>query len=274
MSDPPFDLMNGEELLLTARPHPLAMLGLMLFWLALAAAGVVFFGWYPEIQARLIALLGWDIVAHYGYDAIWFVAILLPLVIMAVFRINFGYVLTLILLVAGNIAIKWKVEPWLGMKESGMENLMLIAVGVIGVIGVELFRRGHRYYITTHRIVARFGSLRVSERSTLYSKIDDLILQQSILGKLLGFGTVIPVTGTGLVMGQDLALAGAGAGGGKAGVNAGLFVAGGKAKNVPRELSIYVLYRISDPDEARNIILEEMQARERPRRRRTDESTA
>ena len=274
MSDPPFDLMNGEELLLTARPHPLAMLGLMLFWLALAAAGVVFFGWYPEIQARLIALLGWDIVAHYGYDAVWFVAILLPLVIMAVFRINFGYVLTLILLVAGNIAIKWKVEPWLGMKESGMENLMLIAVGVIGVIGVELFRRGHRYYITTHRIVARFGSLRVSERSTLYSKIDDLILQQSILGKLLGFGTVIPVTGTGLGMGQDLALAGAGAGGGKAGVNAGLFVAGGKAKNVPRELSIYVLYRISDPDEARNIILEEMQARERPRRRRTDESTA
>lgn len=274
MSDAPFELMNGEELLLETRPHPFAMSGLMLFWLALGAAGVVFFGWYPEIQARLTELTGFDFVARYGYDAVWFAALLVPLVTMAVFRINFGYVLTLILLLAGNVAVKWKVEPWLGLTESGLENVMLMAVGVVGVIGVELFRRGHRYYVTTHRIVARFGSLRVSERSTLYSKIDDLVLQQTVLGKLLGFGTVIPITGAGLGMGSDMAIAGAGAGGGKAGASAGIFAAGGKAKNVPRELSFYVLYRIADPAGARNIILEEMSARERPRRPRSDESTA
>jgi hypothetical protein len=54
-------------------------------------------------------------------------------------------------------------------------------------------------------------------------------------------------------------------GGGKGGIGAGLFAAGSKAKNVPRALSIYVLFQIKKPEEARNLIMQEMQARERPR---------
>jgi hypothetical protein len=104
----------------------------------------------------------------------------------------------------------------------------------------------------------------MSERSTLYSKIDDLVLQQTVLGKIFNFGTVIPITSTGLGMGQDLAIAGAGVGGGKAGVGAHVFAAGAKGQNVPRELSFYVLYRVKDPEQARDIVMEQMQARERP----------
>lgn len=264
----PFPLMDGEEILIETRPHPLAMLDLMLFWLFIGGLGVGFTVYFPELQARLTEAVKLEIFARYSYEIIWFASLILPLVIMAVFRINFGYVITLLLLIAGNLYLRFKVAPRYGLEDARLENLMLMAVGVVGILGVELFRRGHRYYVTTHRIVARFGSLRVSERSTLYSKIDDLMLQQTILGKLLNFGTVIPITAAGLGMGQDLAIAGAGAGAGKAGLKAGVFAAGGKAKNVPRELSIYVLFRVSDPDEARNVILEEMEARERPRRKR------
>jgi len=174
----------------------------------------------------------------------------------------------LLLLIIGRGLIAWKGREWLGFLEglpARPENLLLMAVGLIGVAGVEVFRRGHRYYLTTSRIVARFGTLRTSERITLYSKIDDLMLQKGLLGGVFNFGTVIPITATGLGMGQDMAIAGAGVGGGKAGVGAGLFAAGGKAKNVPRELSIYVLYRIKRPEAARDLILEEMSARERPR---------
>ena len=266
--------MPGEEAMLVTRPHPLAMLDLMLFWLFIAGLGVVFRLYYDDITGyfskNVVPIGALDFLSKNAYDVVWFAALLLPLVIMAVFRINFGYVIVLLLLLAARALIWWKAEEVLGIKPEPhphLENYLLMAVGVIGVIGVELFRRGHRYYLTTMRLVARFGTLRTSERSTLYSKIDDLMLQKTILGRLFNFGTVIPITSTGLGMGQDLAIAGAQASAGKGPVGAGLFAAGGKAKNVPRELSIYVLFRIKQPEHARNLILEEMQARERPRKK-------
>lgn len=262
----PFALMPDEEVLLITRPHALAMLGLMVFWLSLAGLGGAYTYYYEDLTGYLQGLVKIKFLATHGYDVIWFASILVPLVIMAVFRINFGYVLTLLGLMAGNVLLQWKVEPRLDLpSHAHLENYMLIGVGVIGVIGCELFRRGHRYFLTTNRIVARFGTLKVSERSTLYSKIDDLILQKGLLGNVLNYGTVIPITSTGLGMGSDLAIAGAAAGGGKAGISAGVFAAGGKAANVPRDMSIYVLYKIKRPEEARNTILQEMQARERPR---------
>jgi hypothetical protein len=265
----PFKLMPGEELLLMTKPHPLAMLGLMFFWLFIGALGVAFKVYYPDIivyfKHASWSLLP-DFMVQNAYDVVWAAALLLPLIIMAVFRINFGYVIVLLLLLAARGLIWWKAESQLGIKaDAHLENYLLMAVGVIGVIGVELFRRGHRYYLTSMRIVARFGTLHTSERSTLYSKIDDLMLQKSFIGSFFNFGTVIPITATGLGMGQDMAIAGASAGAGKGPIGASLFAAGAKAKNVPRELSIYVLYRVKAPEHARNLILQEMHARERPR---------
>jgi len=266
----PFSLLNDEELILETRPHPLAMTGLMLFWLFIMALGVLFIIYYPWLSQELAGSIkydfpGKDFIVDNTYNAIWVVALLVPLLVMAIFKINFRYVLTLIALIIISIVLRWKVEPLMDLdagRHSHLENYLLILAGALGVFGVEVFRRGHRYYLTNKRIVAYFGNIKTSERSTLYSKIDDLIVQVSLLGKLFNFGTVIPVTSTGLGMGQDMAIAGAGAGAGKMGAGAALFAAGGKAKNVPRELSIYVLYRIPDPDEARNLVMQEMQDRE------------
>ena len=279
----PFSPLRGEKALMVTRPHLLSMLGLGLFWVFIGAVGVAHLHYYPRLMALVqgkvqadLSPLAWlphfDFVVRHAYDLVWVLSLLIPLVIMAIFRINFGYVLTLLGLIAANLLIQWKLEPRLNLPlghHANLENYLLIAVGLCGVVGCEVYRRGHRYFLTTHRIVARFGAVKVSERITLYSKIDDLILQQGLLGKFFNFGTVIPITSSGLGMGQDLAIAGAqmgGGAGGRAGVAAGLFAAGGKAQNVPRELSIYVLYKIKDPQKARDLILEEMHARERPRR--------
>ncbi len=264
----PFQPLPGEEVLLMTRPHPLALLDLMLFWLSLAVLGALYIIYYPQLSAMLKEKVQIEFIVKHTYDVVWFVSIMLPLIIIAIFRINFGYVLMLLALAVGNVLLQWKVAPHLGLAQSAhahLENYMLIAVGLFGVAAVEIFRRGHRYYLTSQRIVARFGILKVMERSAIYSKIDDLILQKGLLGGILNFGTVIPVTSSGLGMGQDLALGGAAVGGGKGGIGVGLFAAGGKAKNVPRALSIYVLFKIKKPEDARNIILQEMQARERPR---------
>lgn len=264
----PFVLMPGEEPLLKARPHFLAMFGLTVFWFLMAVLGVVYITTYPALMDLLQSKVKMEFLVKHAYDVIWFASILIPLLVMAIFRINFGYVLTLLVISIAHIILRWKVEPLLKLDEglhAHLENLLLIAVGFIGMVGCEFFRRGHRYYLTTQRLVARFGMMKISERSVLYSKIDDVILQKNFLGSLFNFGTVIPLTSTGLGMGQDMAIAGAGVGAGTGSIGAGLFAAGGKGQNVPRELSFYVLYRIKKPEEARNIILREMQARERPR---------
>ena len=268
----PFELLDEEELLLVTRPHPLAMTGLMLFWLGIGALGVVFIIEYPRLTGGLGQVKFLGPVAARVYDVIWVAALLVPLVLMAVFRINFKYVIVLALLLAARVLIAWKGYELLGINPDPhphLENYLLIAVGLLGIIGVEFFRRGHRYYLTNKRIVARFGRVSVSERSTLYSKIDDLVLQKPFLGRLFNFGTVIPITSTGLGMGQDLAVAGATAGAGKGPLSAGLFAAGGKVKNVPRDLSLYVLYRIKNPEQARNLIMEEMENREGARNPRS-----
>ncbi len=268
-------LMSGEEELLVTRPHPLAMSGLALFWLCVAGLGVVYIIYFQELDSWLQGLFKFeflDFAKRRAYDALWMASIILPMVVMAVFRINFKYVLTLLGLVVANVLLQWKVAPLLELQgHAHLENVMLIAVGIAGVTGVELYRRSHCYFLTNYRIVARMGTIKSSERSTPYSKVDDLVLQKGLLGKILGFGTVIPVTSTGLGMGQDLALAGAGAGGGKAGAGAGLFAAGGKAKNVPRELSMYVLYKVKNPEYVKNLVMEEMFARERTARQDDNE---
>jgi len=279
----PFALMPGEEVIMETRPHPLSMLGLMFFWLSVAALGVVYIAYYQDISRSLDDVVKFEFLSFLkrrAYDGLWFASILLPMMVMAVFRINFSYVLTLLCLAAANFLLQWKVDPAVRplLKVSAgahlhLENIMLIIVGVVGMVGVEFFRRGHRYYLTNYRILSRFGSLKVSERSTLYSKVDDLILVQGLLGKIFNFGTVIPITSTGLGMGQDMAIAGAGMGLGKAGAGAGLFAAGAKGQNVPRELSMYVLYKVGDPAEARDLIFEEMADRDLPNGLPDEDST-
>ncbi|MBI2568471.1 MAG: PH domain-containing protein [Candidatus Schekmanbacteria bacterium] len=259
----PFALATGEHLLCATRPHVFAMVGLMLFWLGTAALGASFIIWRDDLLLVPTRLPLGELLSSHFYSVVWFTAVLVPMVVMALRQVRFGYVLTLLALTAGHLLLRCYVEPQLALPHyPHLENLMLIAVGLLGVVGCEIFRRGHRYYVTSHRIIARFGRLRLSERNTFFSKIDDLLLSRSLFGRLVGFGTVIPVTATGIGMGQDLAVAGVDVRGGSRLAGAGLFAAGGKTVNVPRELSMYVLYKIPAPERVRNLIIEQMHRRE------------
>ena len=52
------------------------------------------------------------------------------------------------------------------------------------------------------------------ERQVRYNHIEDIKLSQSIFGRFFGFGTVIPLTGTGLGTGTDEAMLASGVGSG------------------------------------------------------------
>ena len=110
------------------------------------------------------------------------------------------------------------------------------------------------------------GIFGAHEREILYSKIEDLILQQGFLGKLLNYGTIIPTAASGLGTGVDASRvsAGAGVGAGKGGIGAGAGITVGGERGVvaPRGRSWFILYGVPDPQRIYDLIFSQMHERE------------
>lgn len=119
-----------------------------------------------------------------------------------------------------------------------MLPLALAVTAPPALLAVELDRRSHQYLLTNLRIVFRGGMVVHHERQIRYEAVTDLDSQRGVLGRMLGFGTIIPVTQSGFGLGADTsqALVGVGVGGrggGKrAGASGGIGVAAGGGKEV------------------------------------------
>ncbi len=79
--------------------------------------------------------------------------------------------------------------------------LYLVAC-IVAFIGVEFYRRSYEYYITNHTIVLRGGLISKTERSVLLSKIEDVVVLKPLLGRITGFGHIIPVTASQIGLGE------------------------------------------------------------------------
>ena len=87
------------------------------------------------------------------------------------------------------------------------------AVSIIGIMLVDTYRRSFTYFLTDNRIVLKSNFLMSrSERQVRYNHIEDIKLEQGIIGSIFGYGTVLPLTGSGLGTGTDESMIVAGAG--------------------------------------------------------------
>lgn len=244
-------LLPGEREEARLRPHPLS--------------------WVPKyLMAGFPAVTGFFLLWLYnsdawqGFDGGWFVGALFG-------NIAVAYIYPLLILaIAGAIvavsAIRWKVffgYMGLGIAAVGLGGalsagvmkvpasyswaipLFLILLTIPVVVSTELYRRTHNYILTNYRIIFQGGFWTTHERQLKYESITDLDGQQGILGRILNFGTLIPITQSGFGLGADnsMAMMGAGIGGGKGGMGAGVGVAagGGKEVNVARARSYHQL---------------------------------
>lgn len=136
-------------------------------------------------------------------------------------------------------------------------NAYLIAIGVsiIGMVLVELYRRAHKFYLTDSRVVTRVSFISHKRNELEYDKINNLVLNQDMVGRIFNFGVLIPATASGLGMGQDHAFMAIGAGGASpfGGVMGG-GVIGGRSINTPRARSMYSLFGIPDPEKVQNLV--------------------
>jgi len=240
-------IQSGEELVRKMRPHPLAFYRLYLIWIYLTLVGL-FFMEGPQIEIGSMS-------PETSTTLAWWLSILVPATLIALFRINWRWLLALAL--PGLIAFYLPGQEWciaqlelFGLAWLADQNLILSSFGILGILGTEGHRRSHRYYITNWRLVMESGHIGVRRRTLLYKNINDLMVEQSVLGRIFNFGTIIPVTASGLGLGNDFSVAGA-ALGTKATVAAG----GGKTISTPRARSYHLLEGIPKPDDAHDLII-------------------
>jgi len=78
-------------------------------------------------------------------------------------------------------------------------GIALLALGVIWLVSGLIKRSSTELAVTNRRIIAKFGLIRRSTIELNLSKVESIRVEQSIMGRLFGFGSVI-VTGTGSTM--------------------------------------------------------------------------
>ncbi|MFH0862552.1 MAG: PH domain-containing protein [Candidatus Altiarchaeota archaeon] len=269
-------LSDGEKLLLEARPHPLSFWDMYAAWVWVIVLSFAFLMYGQEFEyiagGPLVAAAG--TVRHVGsilpgflrpvsdaanwgewftrtYTpvAAWIAALLLSSVAVSVVRIEFKWVWFMagVGLASVGLSAYWRMPA-----ESAYNFGMLLSLVGFGV--VDAYRRSHIFYITDQRIVTevRFGGVKRNELS--YDKINNVVLEQGLIGSLFNFGTIIPVTASGLGMGSDFSSVSMGSQGSVAGIPLSAQVTGGRAVQIPRIRSMYGLFGVEDPERVQEMV--------------------
>ena len=287
-------LLEGEKILKQTCPHFFAMMYLYISWIFLGLVGFFSILFNKEIYNWLSSLSFGQQTSQITFFCMWSIALILPALIISFVRINWGWLfLAMLFCITGIILYYYRYElgeisnsfiekneltfisvyvknywPFSTSVEEiwnleNVHNYLLMFFSFLGLFRSNSFRRSHRYYITNRRIIARFCFFTIRERDLLYSKVDDLIIHQTILGRIFNFATLIPISASGIGTGGDEASFSAGAEQKlPAGPSLKVTIGGGRSVTVPRCPSFYALYGVPSPEEIKNIILKEMDKRE------------
>ena len=243
-------LKEGEELIQEIKPHPIAFIDLYLKFIYLVIISIAFFiygGKLAELVAStpLIEIIGQ--LSDYIPLIAWAACIIIPFTIISVLKIRWRWLLFSLLIVA--LGIIMKIE--LNLPEYASSAIF----GVAGLSLVNSYRNGHTYYITNQRIVTELKFIRHKQREISYSKLSELIVVRGLIGRIFNVGTIIPITPSGLGLGEDQAITGVGVSEKQlAGLPITAGIAGGKTVKVPRGRSPYVLFGVKNPMKIKELI--------------------
>ncbi len=251
-----FELMEGESILQELHPHFLGMYRLYLVWLYLGGVGILLMAKRKELVETLASRLP-SFTHNTIYLAVWLAAVLIPAAALTFLHVRGRWLAVMVGSAAA--AIYLKEFTALGRRGSGwyvdnIENLVLIAMAICGILLTEWFRKRQTYLVTTHRLVVLSRGLFSSVRSLPYSAITDLIQHKTLVGRIFDFGTIIPVTASGIGAGMRSAAVTVGAGGQAGPVAAGGAMTLGRGTNTAVESFDYTLYNIPDPEKTYNLI--------------------
>ena len=266
-------LLRGEELKMQLRPHMFSFFHLYLtFFLLLIWAYVIYdffnsekfsdFPGYNTIEAVVqdSEVLAGAIIWSFGLFLVGFVAryFFMDSGGHGIFRLYSGVALFGIILMAYHGYSD--MTDTMGFGRWFIPGLTA-AVGLIGLFSVDFYRRSFTYYLTDNRIVLQSSFLmNRSERQVRYNHIEDIKMEQGIFGTIFSYGTVLPLTGSGLGTGTDESMVIGGTGTEVKGMSLGI---GGAARNSSRSVRHNphdCLFGVSSPSKVRDLITEHIQS--------------
>lgn len=258
------ELLEGERILRIESPHPLSFWPYYAFFLYYIIASV----YVLHVKEKLIDWISSSFLAFLGNMGveiitilIWWIILIVPAVIFSVLKISWRWLIiyTLIGVLGTYFMYRQGLSPF-------DLYYFTIAVAVLGIVLTDLYRRGHRYIITNIRIIAELGFLGLKVRDVFYTRITDVIMEQDILGKAFNYGSIIPITASGIGTGEDEAKVVIGSGGTSrlptSTIGTGVAIEGGKTVTVARGRSSFILYGVPNPSEIRKIILNNIASKE------------
>lgn len=235
-------LLPGERRLASFRPHPFSFLPAQLVALLPAAwAGAT--AWLVRTQRwdSVWGKLDWlpgDPETMAGYILLG-AGLLILSAAVAVVRIKWG---TWFLHAAAALGAIFVGHFALDGDHRTLAPLLLAASSLLFLLVAELDRLRHSYILTNFRIIFAGGAFRHKERQLRYGSVTDLDSQQGPLGRVFGFGTIIPITQSGFGLGDDSSQANIGIGAvSKRGPAIGVSAGGGRSVQVGRARTFHQL---------------------------------
>lgn len=252
-------MLPGETERALLRPHPVGWLGRYLV-AALPALWGVFLLWLFRTDWWTAARSPrwWEVWEHlYGNAWSGYVLAVVGLgaagAVAAVATIRWRTFFVLVAVALAAVGVAYALDDY-----TTMLPLALAAGSVPLLLTEEAERRSHQYRITNLRIVFRGGLFVRRERQVRHESITDLDGSQGPLGRLLGYGTIVPVTQSGFGLGEDSANAGIAVGGGagrRGGfLGGGVTAGGGRSVQTARARSFHQLTAIRPYEDTKHLL--------------------
>ncbi|MAW93428.1 MAG: hypothetical protein CMA32_02915 [Euryarchaeota archaeon] len=266
-------LLSDEELKMQLRPHVFSFFYLyIVFFLLLVWAYIIYdffamdkfsgFPLYSLIEGFLkdSEVLAGTVIWSLGLFIVGFLAryFFLDSGGQSIFRLYSGVAFFGIIVMSYHA---WKMGGTMDFGRWFIPSLTAV-IGFLGMFSVNAYRRSFTYYLTNNRIVLRSSFLmNNSERQVRYNHIEDIKMEQGVFGTIFGYGTVLPLTGSGLGTGTDesMMVAGSGAevkGLGSIGLAGGSRSSSKRIRHNPHDC----LFGVPSPSKVRDLITENIQS--------------
>ena len=266
-------LLRDEELKMQLRPHIFSFFYLyIVFFLLLVWAYIIYdffamdkfsgFPFYSVIEDFLkdSEVLAGSVIWSLGLFIVGFLAryFFLDSGGQSIFRLYGGVALFGIIVMSYHA---WKMEDTMDFGRKFIP-LLTATIGFLGMFSVNAYRRSFTYYLTNNRIVLQSSFLmNSSERQVRYNHIEDIKMEQGVIGTIFGYGTVLPLTGSGLGTGTDESMMIAGSGAEVKGLGSIGFAGGSRSSSKRiRHNPHDCLFGVPSPSKVRDLITENIQS--------------
>jgi len=197
---PKLNLFDNEKVVGSFGPTAISFLSTYFPYLYLVGVGIFLLVEQDSIIGfvNYLGFLG-PVVEPYLNLIIFVILIVFPAILLGLLQISLRIVVIFGFIAAAGVFLQIQGYP------AVYRSSMVTVFGIVTIFLVEIHRRSHKYYVTNYRVITERNFPQYDRRETLLENIQDIAVQQGLLGRLFNFGNVIPTSGSGIGTGQDIA---------------------------------------------------------------------